>query len=401
MVKQLLVYFILVASAFFFKFILIPSQMVVLTLYVAIILMLVTILIIFIYDRGKKFHQYSGTIIGLVLLASMLGAWGATYGHNQSFGLSMWAQSSMYLYLFYFFLHAIRIRPEELERMFLIMALVFIGLFMFQYAIYPKILFGGRVAEERGTIRIFMPGSSFAGFIFYYCLNKIFTTSKKIYVGLALIILVIPILQGTRSTILAYLLGALLFILISRQVKSKILVMLLMISSATLVFFIFQDIFMNLIEVSQTQASQQDDDIRVRSIKFFLTEFSPTTLNYYIGNGEAHMASSYGLKVYFYKANFGFYQSDIGLVGEYSKYGVLWIVCVLLIFIKLFTMKVEPKYFYIKIWSVILIIDEVLGSSFSRSTEIIVIASVLYIYDVSKFKLKHEKNQPNREILAE
>jgi hypothetical protein len=401
MIKQLLVYFILLASAFFFKFILIPSQIVVLILYVAIILMLVTILIISIYDRGRKFHQYSGTLIGLVLLASVLGAWGASYGHNQSFGLSLWAQSSMYLYLFYFFLHAIRMRPEELERIFIIMGLVFIGLFMFQYAIYPKILFGGRVAEERGTVRIFMPGASFAGFAFYYCLNKIFTTSKKIYIGYALMVLIIPILQGTRSSILTLVLGALLFILISRQVKSKIIVMLLMISSTTLVFFIFQDIFMNLIEVSQSQASQQEDDIRVKSIKFFLTEFSPTALNYYIGNGEAHMASPYGLKIYFYKANFGFYQSDIGIIGEYSKYGILWIVCVLLIIIKLFTMRVEPKYFYIKIWAVILIINEVLGSAFSRSTEIIVIASVLYIYDVSKFKLKHEKKEPYKEILVE
>lgn len=393
MVKKLLVFFVLLASAYFFKFVYLPGQIGLVLVFGANVLMLFVVLISAIYDRSKKFHQFSGISVGLIFLALLFGAYGATWGHNQSFLLSLWAQTSMYFYLFYFFLHALKIRPAELEKMLIIMGFLYIGFFLFQYVVYPRMFFGGRANEERGTVRLFFPGSSFAGFMYYYFLYKLFTDKKVIYVVYALLILAIPILQGTRSSILTFLLGTLLFVLFSRQVKSKFAAILLMSAAVLLVFFLFQDIITNLIEVSQTQASQENDDIRVRSSRFYALEFSPTPLNFWIGNGEAHGASSYGLKVFFYKSNFGFYQSDIGIIGEYSKYGVLWLICVVLIFIKLFSMKVDPRYGYIKIWAVLLISNELLGGAFSRSTEIIIITSVLYIYDISNFEMLHEDKE--------
>ena len=230
-------------------------------------------------------------------------------------------------------------RTDELERLIIIMAFLYLLIYFFQYAIYPKILFGARASVERGTVRIFIPGGTFAGFIYYYFLHKALTTEKKVYAIYCLIYFAVPLLQGTRSSTTVLLFGTLLFILFSKQVKSKIAVTILMIAFSAVVFIIFKDIIMNLIDVSESQASQDDDDIRVKASKFFLYDFSPTSLNYWIGNGESHGASSYGMKIYFYKEYYGFYQSDIGILGEYSKYGILWIISVLLIFWKLFNTK--------------------------------------------------------------
>jgi len=282
-----------------------------------------------------------------------------------------------------------RIRPEDLERLFIVASIIFLFVYYIQYALYPNILFGGRAEESRGTIRIFIPGGSFAAFMYYYFLQKTFKTDKKIFAIYCIVLLGVPILQGTRSSIITTLLGTLIFILVSKQVKSKMIATTLILFSGILVYLIFQDIIVNLIEVSKSQASKDDDDIRVKCAKFFLYEFPPTKLNYLIGNGDPHGASPYGLKDYYYRTNFQFFRSDIGFLGEYITYGVLYVICVLLILRKFFTTKIEPRYAYIKYWAIIEVLNSITGGAFTRSTEIIVITSILYIYDVSSFEQEH------------
>ncbi|MCD4790734.1 MAG: hypothetical protein K8R37_12100, partial [Bacteroidales bacterium] len=106
--------------------------------------MAVTVILSIIYDRGKKFKQNFSIEISLILLSLLLAVFGAKWGHNQDFILTAWVQGNMYFFFFYFFLHTIRIRPEELMQMVLIMAFLYIGLFLLQYVLYPKILFGTR-----------------------------------------------------------------------------------------------------------------------------------------------------------------------------------------------------------------------------------------------------------------
>jgi hypothetical protein len=113
------------------------------------------------------------------------------------------------------------------------------------------------------------------------------------------------------------------------------------------------------------------------------------------------MAHAYGMKVFFYKAFLGFYQSDIGVIGEYSKYGVLWIFCVFLISRQLFVMKSEPRFQYIKFYALNLMFDLVINGAFSRSYEIAVITSILYIYDVSDYEYKNpDENLEKSTILS-
>ena len=397
MFKQLVVFFIFLASATFFRLTYLPKNLMLALSFGAIVLMLVTLVITMIYDRGEQFKKHFGTEIGLIFLALLLAVYGAKWGHDQSFLISAWAEYYMYFYLFYYFLHAIRFRPEELEKLMIIMAILYIGLFAFQYVMYPTMIFGARAQEARGTIRIFLPGSAFAGLMYFYFLQAIFTKNRNEYIVLCIAFLAIPFLQGTRSSIITILFGTIVYIVISKRVRSKVLVTILMLAGTVLVYFIFQDIIMSLIEVSEKQAAQEGDDIRVTSAKFYLYEFYTSNLNYLIGNGESHMMSPYGMRVWFYKSNYGFYQNDLGILGEYIKFGILYVIIVLLLLRKLFVIKIEPRYAYIKYWAVLLIISELVGGSFSSPTSIIVICSVMYIYDVSYFELKNPEEEVEEE----
>lgn len=394
MVRQIVVFFIFLASATFFNLTYLPKNVTLLMSFGAVVLMLLTVIITLIYDRGKRFHQYFGVEVGLIFFSLLLAIYGAKWGHGQDFLLSIWVLNSMYFYLFYFFLHSVRMRPDELEKLIGYMGILFITFFLLQYVLYPRMIFGARAQEMRGTIRIFLPGTSFAGLMFYFYLQRTFTTNQKISIAYCLLFLAIPVLQGTRSSILTTVLGALIYIVFSKRVKSKILVFILMFFGAVLVYLIFQDIINNLIAVSQDQAAQDEDDIRVRSAKFFLFDFYTSPLNYLIGNGESHMMSAYGMKIWFYKSNYGFYQNDLGILGEYVRFGVLYVICVFLLFRKLFIMKIAPRYAYFKYWAVMLILDELMGGAFSKPTSIVIITSVFYIYDISTFELKNPDKEP-------
>ncbi|GAB4311621.1 MAG: hypothetical protein Kow00127_01640 [Bacteroidales bacterium] len=393
MVRNLIIIYIFLASATFFRLTYLPKNLMLLGSFATIILMALGILMDVVYFRGKKFPMKFSTEVGLLFLAVLFGIFGAKWGHDQSFGLSIWVLTPLYYYLFYFFLHSIRVNPKDLERMIVLMGWTFLGLFFLQYMMYPTMIFGARAQEARGTIRIFIPGGAFAGYTYFLFLQKSFTSNNRILLVFCLLYLVVPVLQGTRSSIVTILLTTVIFILFSRKVKSKPLVFLLMASAAVLIFFLFKDIFMNLIEVSNEQASQDEDDVRIRAARFFLTDFVPTPLNYIIGNGESHMMSAYGMRIWYYKITYGFYQNDLGLIGEYVKFGVVWVIGVFLIFRKLFALRVHFRYGFLKFWGLLLIFSELTGGVFSRPTVIVVITSVMYMYDVSYFELAHLRKE--------
>lgn len=388
MFRQLLILFIFLASTTFFKLAFLPRPLLLALSFGSTLLMALVFIINSIYERKRGFKQNFNIEVSLFLLATVFAMFGAKWGHNQNYLLTAWAQYYMYFYFFYFFIHAIRIKPEELERLILIMAILFVILFIAQYVMYPKQLFNTRVQEARGTIRIFVPGGTFAQFMFFYFLFLFFKDYNIKYGAFCLVYLIIPVLQGTRSAILIALLGTLLVILVSRQVKSKVIVLFLMGISAVLLFFIFQDIFINLIEVSEKQAEQEDADVRERCATYFLTEFYPNKINYVLGNGQSHLASPYGIKILYLTASYGFYQSDIGIIGVYVMYGALIILAMILMLRKIFIIEIDKKYNYIKFWAAILILNSILGRPFVDPSSIVVILSALYILDVSNYEVK-------------
>jgi hypothetical protein len=397
MVRNLIILFIFFGSANFFMLIFIPRQALLLLSFASNILMIVAIALTLVYYRGRWFPLKFGGEVGLIFLSLVLAIYGAKWGHDQSFILSVWILNFMYFYLLYFFLHAVRVRPEDLEKLLIFMGVIYVGFFLIQYVLYPFVLFDSRISEDRGTIRIFIPGAAFAGLIFYLSLQKSFTTGNKLFLAFCLLYMIIPLLQGTRSSTLTTILGAFIYILGSKRVKSKLLVFMMISAAVVMFFFLFNDLIMNLIEVSQDQASQEEEDVRIRATKFFLTDFNPTILNYFIGNGESHMMAPYGIKVAYYKTQFGFYQSDIGIIGNYVRFGVIFVLAVFLIFRKFFIIKIEPRYAYLKYWALLLILAEILGGAFTRQTTIAVIASVMYMYDVSNYEFRYSIDGANDE----
>lgn len=393
MVRQILILFIFLASSYFFTLKVVPRPVMLLLTALSIGIILLVVVIGLVYDRKRRFNHNFSLEVSLMLLSGFLCIFGAKWGHGQSYVLSLWAQKFIYFYFFYFFLHIVRIRNEELIKLMVIMGIAFLLLWFLQYIIFPKVIFNSRIDVERGTIRIFIPGGSFAGLIYFYFLHLFLKTNKPKYIIFCILVLIMPVLQGTRSSIVYQLMGTLVFILFSTQVKSKLRNIILMFAGVVLFFFIFQDIIIQLIAVSQEQSTQEGDTVRKLSTNFFLTDFYTNKINYIIGNGVGHMASAYGMKIAYYKLTYGFYQSDIGIIGNYTQFGVLYVIGMFLIIRKIFIVKIQKKYNYIKYWAMLLVIGAIFGNPFSRPDGITLITSVLYIMDVSSYELKLESQK--------
>jgi len=397
MVRQILILFIFLASVEFFRLVFIPKQVFLVLSFGATALMALVLILNGIYDRGRKrFKQHFKFEIILLLSGVVLGMFGARYSHDQSFLLSAWASVGLFFYLFYFFLHTLRIRPKEMENLLLTMAFIWIFLYAAQYAAFPRMLINLRVEEARGTIRIFLPGGAFAGTMFLFFLHNFFRTQNKLYLIYCIIYLGIEVSKGTRSTLANQVFIIVIYVLFSKQIRSRLAVVVLMMIGAVMFFFIFQDIFISLLEVSKTQSAQEGDDIRERAAKFFLTEFYSSPLYYFTGNGLSHMASAYGLKMWYYKSTFGYYQSDLGLIGAFTKFGVLYILAIILILRKIFITPIETKHLWLRYYALLLGIGAILGEPFSHPSSIVVILSIAYIIDVSNYELFNPKELPEK-----
>lgn len=393
MVRPAIILFIFLASVDSFRIAFLPKQVTLLFTFGATIVMLLVVVLNGIYDSGKKgFFQNFKVEILLIFLAILLSMFGARYGHMQSFKLTAWSQMDMYYYFFYFFLHTLKIRPKQLENLLFVMAFSWMFLYLAQYALYPRMLVNMRVEEARGTIRIFLPGGGFASAIFLYFLHNYFRTYRKEFLIFCLLFVAIQISKGTRSSLAIQVFIIAVYVLFSKQIQSRLAVITLMGIGAVMFFFIFQDIFINLLEVTMKQSEQEGEDIRVRAGRFFLTEFYPGKIYYLTGNGRSHMASPYGLKIWYYKSAFNYYQSDVGIISGFTKYGAVYIFSILLILRKMFIIPVQSKDLWIRYFAVLLCISLISGEPFSKSHSIVVILALAYIIDVSNYELLHERS---------
>ena len=160
------------------------------------------------------------------------------------------------------------------------------------------------------------------------------------------------ILQGTRGSLVFMVALSGLYLISGKYIKNRFFIFLTAILIAICIFFIFKDIFIELYKLSIEQQSRGEENPRWRANKFFLTNFMPSVLAYIFGNGADHMLSPYGQKVMYYKMHYGLFQSDVGLVGAYSKYGILLVIGYLSILIRLIFFKLPKKinvirYFYL------------------------------------------------------
>ena len=297
-----------------------------------------------VYQKEINFQKHFNLELLLILGGVFLSMFMAQWGHNQSLSTTFIAQRFMYFYMAYWVLHSIKVSIEDLENIIFWFGISFSILYLIQYMVHPTVIFDVRIAEVRETVRIFLPGFFFLILAYFLTLNRLFesfTVGKLLAVFLFVSIV---ILMGTRQVIFTIMLLTIINVLFSKTVKSKLLILILMVSMIIPIIFIFQEIFISLIDLSKDQSETLEENVRLRAAVFFLTELFPNNFSYITGNGADSYNSSYGFMIQMYRDTYGFYQSDIGLIGDYVRFGALFALGAFLILFRMIFSKTSTSY---------------------------------------------------------
>jgi hypothetical protein len=379
-----------------FKLVFIPTTASKLLPLVGIIVIIIFLVLGWVYGSNVKVHKNFALPIFLFLLSAFISPFVALNYYNQPYYLSIWISISLLFYLFYFLLHSIDIETRVLERMIISIGIFVIILFYIQYVLYPIRIFneGVLIRLDRGTLRFWVPGMGFAVVTYYYCLNRFFQKNKLKYLIVVLLIFIMYVIQGTRQSIASLLLLSIIFFFRSKEVKSRMLIIVLALGGAITVFFTFYDLLFEMYRVSQLQFSSTEENVRVRAAIYFLTDFMPSNWAYIFGNAGGHQRSLYGQYTLRLSTVYGFWLSDIGLIGDYVKYGLLFLIGAIIMLFKLVTMKVKPEYEYLRyyIYGIILTLFTGRGNFGTADMMIIIIA---YLFDRGSLNMKNNRQNHN------
>jgi hypothetical protein len=343
------------------------------------------------FDKTARIRRYFSWETSLLIVAVLLSMITPYRDYGQGFKTTLIAQRQLYFIFFYFMLHAIKPSHIQIQRIFIIVGIMYVMMSLLQRAFYPHMLFNVRASIDRGTIRIFLPGHLFAVVTFFLSLHRFFEKYEIKYALLMMLILSVFILQGTRQTLASVAFVSFIFIVLNRKIKSKLLIMALGVLALIPLYFAFESIFSEMLNVTEHQSERFEDNIRVRAATFFLTIFKHDTWGYILGSGMDSQKNLYGLLIDSYKENLGFYIEDIGIVGEFVRYGALFVLAQILIIVKVFRTKLPNHLFYIKAYFLILVLTLFTGAGYFTFS-FAGIALMLYQIDLANTEKILSKN---------
>jgi hypothetical protein len=388
-----IILFVIIGYFHLFRLSVLPSSFNKLAGIIAVLIIITFLILKFIYKNEPELPKNFLLPVILILISALISPIMALSYNGQPYFLSIWISFNLFFYLFYFFLHSVKIDKESLEKIIINIGLVAIMLFYIQYFLYPVRIFDETVKMTiaRGTLRLWVPAMSFAIFSYFYFLDNFFRKNSFRFILMALLAFSIVVLNATRQLIAAMALLTIIFLFRSKEVKSRLLISALVVVGFFALFFSFYDIFMELYLVSQNQAETVEDNVRVRAARYFLTEFMPNDLAYFLGNADGHESSPYGVKLLKLKLINGFYLSDIGLVGDYVRYGVIFLLGAIIMLIRLITIKVDREYEYMRYYILLVLFTLVTGGGDFGGPNIAIIL-IAYLFDIGHHKYKSAKS---------
>ena len=333
-------------------------------------------------------------LISISITVSILAAF---YSWNQGFVDSLKATVQYLLWAtLFFFLHA-RIPIPTIEKIIVFFGLCYIALFFFQFLNPGQVYFGWaeEFIEDRGIIRIMLPGAGVFYFTLFLALTRLSTSKnyKGAWLLLLLATLTVLVMQVTRQAIACVLIIIVFHYIRNRGFFQKILV--LGAFTGLLMYISYSDnpIVEGLMESQEKTEAEGKDYVRFVAAQYFLTEFSPTTVSRVVGNGVPYGSdTSYGQ----FERNLwqqGIFLADVGLVAFYALFGILAVVAYVMIWIRSFRMKMPPTHYHLHYYMAFLL-GTSLTSNYIYSYSFIV-TTVLVLYCFTRLQEKTMEQHRN------
>jgi hypothetical protein len=351
-----------------------------------------TVLFILLFYKYSEKNSFAIPIL-LLLLAAIISGFMSYYYWDQNLFDSFKAISPFLFYILFFLLTIFRLKIVEVEEIFIVISVLYILVFTIVFLTFPTQIFGDvqGYGDERGFQRISLIGDGFLYLLSYYLLGRYLKNHQVRFLILFLISSVFIFLLLTRTTIVASILIFSLFVLRKTSRMKKILAFF---AICIILFAISQMNFIKiLVDTTQDQVNNINDNIRIKSAFYYINNFPPNTLTKIFGNGQAYYGNSYAEYLNMIETDLGLYQSDIGYIGLYSKYGLLAILAYLIIIYRTFTISIPDEYLYCKYFLYFVFLTSIIISSPFDAGFIPAIVLAIYILHSSDISQKENRTK--------
>lgn len=355
------------------------------------------LVLIILHNHNLKYKEliFRNNIL-LFIFIPILSCFGALIFHDQSLELSLLALRTNFFWILYFVLHVFNISTKHLVRLMTVVGLIWILITIVQQFTYPFYLFYTRNEEEysilrSGVYRFMINGHHYGLFIVIYYFYG-YLTNKKLYNLLLVIIGLVGFYYfGTRQFAVAAVACLAIAVLMQRG-STRIYALGIVLLLTVVVVFLRETLFANYIEMTASQVDS-DDDIRWLAAKFYLTEYWTHWSAFIIGNGIPHSLSKYGEEMNNIKQNWGYFRSDVGLIGAWNTFGIFYIINIIWVNIK----GLKRKYYVEKTKSLRLVFYYctlllLISQYYDQGSAIPFFCIIFYLIEKERFQVLRKQN---------
>lgn len=335
-------------------------------------------------------------LFGIGIVGNYLSSY---YFRGQSFLDSFRAMPNFFYILFYFVLKSWKPSLKTIEKVLLVLILTLNIIYILQFILVPYGIMivnidEWMIGEDANTTRLRVMSSGLYSLGIFYGINKYSLTRKNIYLLCVILGMVVVLLTGYRSVLLAVLLFSIfmfyrLYGFSKKTVGFLLLGSIMMIGIAQISFVSEKIDYLISRQEGGDESLTNSDYIRVIQFNYFTQEFHKNNVEYVLGSGMPFTDSKYG-KEFELKSASGLQYVDWGLLGLSWMMGIVPVLAMILYSVKAIRLKVESQYYYISVWFLFLLSVSLFNMEFYRNGNFLVQAIALYIVELAFFRRKYK-----------
>ena len=360
-------------------------------------LLLLGILLFLCIINTRKIRGLFSKNFSFIALFTFTASFPAYIFHGQSFFLSFFASRVILYILIYRFLHIFNFKADFVLKVLFYIGWVWVVIMIIQNFTFPNVLFRIRDLDVEDTLirargevlRLNIQGVRYGVFLLLSLVVFATNNLKKYAKIFYLVIIAFALsLTGTRQIIFSVIF--LTFLIFLNPNKGKIakrgffllVILPVLFLSSSYIYIYFEAL------ITKTNDDLNLDYIRLLEINFYVFEYWPKQnafIAYIFGNGWEHGQSEYGQEILInHQEYLHFFRGDIGILGAFNKFGILYIISVIALFYKFLKFKYTVNNIFIKYFFLFLVITYFTGGNFLENESVILlIACCAFILDKS------------------
>lgn len=336
--------------------------------------------------RKLKGVYYPKSYYWMIILFMSLSVFMASGFHDQPLQTSIMVTMPYVLsYLMFWSMMKLAVPKEQVINFCLILSLIAIPLYFANVATFPNYMFGGDTVKgedfSRGILRVPVFSIYIIMMMVFYSVNQVILRRKTwfwIFIGSILAAMVV--FSVWRQNIAMTFGLSFIFIFLNTTTIKRVIMIIVAISVLAIVPQI--PMFKAMLELSedQSEANDEDEDIRIYDYKYFCNEAQTNDLTRVFGNGvPSYGNSKWGTMVNNEWDVLGTFAVDTGWAGYYWYYGLIPVICVFVLLLKSACKKKKPDQQYLTYTFIMYILAEIANGAIVYFHETTCIMIALYL----------------------